>query len=197
MKKDTLWYVLAVILVIVLVVSGLSVPFSLTRSGGPTETATLVSTATPILPSPTPNPCSAGLIENEANRVHALMREFDDTAVLAQTTQLNQTTVSLVQDLQRIRRATEDLQVPPCTAKLKQAAIDYMNAMINLFANALNFYFTYGPNADQRALDSITGPLIQEAAARLQLYGAEYNRIMGFTPLPSPTPFPPTETPQP
>ena len=185
MKKNAVLVIIIIILSLILVLSLVLGAGGIPKAVSPTETV-FVPTNT-ALPTFTPDPCAPENIQAQVARVHLLMREFDDTSLLAQTTLLQSSTVGLVQDLQRIKRIAEDQVVPSCLADLKQYELVYMNSMIELFTTALAFLNAYGPNGDQKALDSLTGPLVQKALYNLQQYGNEYARLQGFTPMPLPT----------
>lgn len=182
MKKNAALIVVTIVLSLVLVLSLVSCGAVIPGKISPT--ATFIIPTNTSLPTSTPDPCSPENVPVQVARVHLLMREFDDTSLLAQTTLLQASTVGLVQDLQRIKRVAEDQVVPSCIADLKQYELIYMNSMIELFTNALAFLNAYGPNGDQKALDSVTGPLVQKALYNLQQYGNEYSRLLGFTPVP-------------
>lgn len=197
MKKNAALIVIIIILSLILVLSlvfGAGGIPNVPKAASPTTTI-FVPTNTASLTF-TPDPCAPENISAQVARVHLLMREFDDTSLLAQTTLLQSSTVGLVQDLQRIKRVAEDQVVPSCLADLKQYELVYMNSMIELFTTALAFLNAYGPNGDQKALDSITGPLVEKALFNLQQYGNEYARLQGFTPMPIST-LPPNGTPSP
>ena len=182
MKKNAFLIVIIIILSLILVLSLVLGVGGIPKAISPTVTV-FIPTNT-ALPTFTPDPCSPENVSAQVARVHLLMREFDDTSLLAQTTLLQASTVGLVQDLQRIKRIAEDQVVPACIADLKQYELVYMNSMIELFTTALAFLNAYGPNGDQKALDSLTGPLVQQALFNLQQYGNEYARLQGFTPVP-------------
>ena len=197
MKKNAFLIVIVVVLSLILVLSLVFGVGGIPRTASPTATIFVPTNTVVVLPTSTPDPCAPENIPAQVARVHLLMREFDDTSLLAQTTLLQSSTVGLVQDLQRIKRVAEDQVVPSCIADLKQYELVYMNSMIELFTTALAFLNAYGPNGDQKALDSLTGPLVQQALYNLQQYGNEYARLQGFTPVPSPTLSPTDGTPAP
>jgi hypothetical protein len=80
--------------------------------------------------SSTPDPCSAGQIEDEVQKVHSHMREFDDASILASKLPRDQLTDS-VAELQKIRREAEDQQVPACLTDLRKYQVEHMNSVIN------------------------------------------------------------------
>lgn len=199
MKKNAFLIVIIIILSLILVLSLVFGAAGIPQTTSPTATIFNPTNTAAALPTFTPDPCAPENISAQVARVHLLMREFDDTSLLAQTTLLQASTVGLVQDLQRVKRIAEDQVVPSCIADLKQYELVYMNSMIELFTTALAFLNAYGPNGDQKALDSLTGPLVTKAVYNLQQYGNEYARLQGFTPVPvstlSPngTPLPPAQ----
>ncbi len=184
MKKNAFLIVIIIILSLILVLSLVFGAAGIPKSVSPTATVFIPTNTATVLPTFTPDPCSPENIPAQVARVHLLMREFDDTSLLAQTTLLQASTVGLVQDLQKTKRIAEDQVVPSCIADLKQYELVYMNSMIELFTTALAFLNAYGPNGDQKALDSLTGPLVTQALYNLQQYGNEYARLQGFTPMP-------------
>jgi hypothetical protein len=184
MKKNFTWALVVVILSLILVFTLVFNPSSAPPVPTPTETV-LVPTNTES-PTLTPDPCSPENLSTYTTRVHLLTREFDDTSVLAQTTLL-QDVVPLVQDLQRIRRNSEDLEIPSCLDDLKEFQLAHMNTMIDVFTTALSFYNAFGPGGDQKALDQVTMPMLEQARWYLEQYVIEYSRLLGNTPFPTPT----------
>jgi hypothetical protein len=188
-------------LIIVIIVLSLILVLSLVFGAGgiprntvsPTDTEAVIIPTNTGAPTSTPDSCAPENIKVQVDRVHLLMREFDDTSLLVQTTLLQASTVPLVQDLQKIKRSAEDQVVPSCLEDLKEYELTYMNSMLELFTTALAFLNAYGPNGDQNALDSLTGPLVVQATYNLQQYANEYSRLLGLTPVPVNT-LPPNAT---
>ncbi len=137
MKKNAFLIVVIIVLSLILVLSLFWGAGGIPKTASPT--ATIFVPTNTALPTFTPDPCSPENIPAQVARVHLLMREFDDTSLLAQTTLLQASTVGLVQDLQRVKRTAEDQVVPSCIADLKRYELIYMNSMIELFTNALGF----------------------------------------------------------
>lgn len=183
MKKNPTLIVIIIFLSLALV---LSVVYGATgipkAASSPTVTVVIPTNTSP--PTTTPDVCSPENIKVQVERVHLLMREFDDTSLLVQTTLLQASTVSLVQDLQKIKRTAEDQQVPACLNDLKEYELAFMNSMLETFTAALAFLNAYGPNGDQAALDALIQPLVTQALVHLQQYGNEYARLLGLTPVP-------------
>ncbi|MBC7878354.1 MAG: hypothetical protein H7Y59_14380 [Anaerolineales bacterium] len=197
MKKNPTLIVIIIFLSLALVLSVVYGATGIPKAAASPTVTVVISTNT-SLPTPTPDVCSPENIEDQVKQVHLLMREFDDTSLLIQTTLLQSSTVSLVQDLQKIKRTAEDQDVPACLNDLKEYELAFMNSMIEAFTTALSFLNAYGPNGDQTALDSLTQPLVTQASFHLQQYGNEYARLLGLTPVPISTLSPEgTSTPSP
>ncbi|MFZ5821082.1 MAG: hypothetical protein ACOYYJ_14395 [Chloroflexota bacterium] len=85
-------------------------------------------TAIPAATS-TPDRCSPENLFAEAETIHALMREFDDYAILASNTPQAQL-VHVIPELQRVRRAAEDVSPPGCLRNLHRLQLLHMNTVI-------------------------------------------------------------------
>ena len=81
---------------------------------------------------PTPDPCAPENISGEVEKMHKIMREFDDETVLAQYTPREQLNPN-ISNLQRIRREAEDQPVPSCLVTLKGHQLAHMNTVIKTF----------------------------------------------------------------
>jgi len=104
----------------------------------PIKTLTSAPTTAPVSTvTPTPDPCAPENMPIEIEKIHKLMREFDDTALLASNTPLEQLNPTIA-NLQRIRREAEDLQVPTCLLTLKQYQLAHMNTVINTMLGFLS-----------------------------------------------------------
>jgi len=88
----------------------------------PTETFTPQATITP-------DPCLEANLPAEVAKVHKFMREFDDYAQLASNTPQDQL-VTVIPELQRVLRDTEDLVVPSCLTNLKEIQISHMQVVV-------------------------------------------------------------------
>ena len=104
-----------------------------------TQTTNTAKATEPVLLTATftPDPCAPENISTEIEKVHRLMREFDDAALLASNTPLEQLNPT-ISDLQRIRRDVEDLRVPACLTTLKQYQLAHMNTVINTMLGFLS-----------------------------------------------------------
>lgn len=80
-------------------------------------------------PSATPNPCAQENIGAEIQKIHRLVREFDDAAILSSCLTRDQLKPT-IENLQRIRRDAEDLPVPSCLKPLRELQVTHMNAFI-------------------------------------------------------------------
>ena len=148
------------------------------------EPTTTVKTSTPVIAT-TPDLCAAGQIEEEINKVHSHMREFDDAALLASFVARDLLSSSIA-ELQRIRRGAEDEQIPPCLTTLKAYQIQHMNTVINTL-------IAFMGGGDRQVFD-------QGIAVARELhdqYTLELARLLGLTVVPatiaitqSPTPSP-------
>src|SRR5258706_1067516 len=139
----------------------------------PAQQATAIRSATS-----TADPCSSGALPGEVDKVHKLLREFDDASLLATNTPLTQLP-PVISDMQRIRRAAEDQIVPPCLATLKQLLLKHMNTVINTLVAFLG-------GADQTTLNQGA----ELARQQHNDYALEYARLLGLTVV-----VPPTSTP--
>ncbi len=115
--------------------------------------------------------------------VNDLMREFEDASQLAS----NLTTPQLpevISNLQRIRRAAEDVPIPPCLGTLKTHQLNHMNLMIQTL-------LAFVGGADREALNSGLGRARQER----DLYSLEIVRLLGIPLVPITTTPPATSIP--
>ena len=130
--------------------------------------------ATPTITS-TPDPCAPENITAEIEKVHKLMREFDDASLLASNTPLDQLNPSIA-DLQRIRRVAEDQRAPACLAMLKQYQLAHMNTVINTLLGFLS-------GSDQEKLNQS----IALARQQHDQYTLELATLLGLTIVAPPT----------
>ena len=117
----------------------------------------------------TPDPCAPENIAREAEKVHKLMREFDDAALLASNTPLDQLNPTIA-NLQRIRRDAEDLPTPICLATLKQYQLAHMNTVINTMLGFLS-----GANPE------LLNQSIAQARQQHDQYTLELANLLGMT----------------
>jgi hypothetical protein len=143
--------------------------------------------STAVDPTATVDVCSSPQVEEEVQKVHRHMREFDDASVLASNMPREELSASIA-DLQRIRREAENEQIPNCLIALKTSQIEHMNTVI---ATLLGFI----GGADPAALE------LSIVAAREQhdKYTLELARLLGLTVVAATVPviITPTETPTP
>ena len=152
-------------------------------------TATETETATQTITS-TPDPCAPGYINEEVNKVHNHMREFDDASLLAANMPRDQVS-NAIPDLQRIRRESEDQPIPVCLANLKTFQIAHMNSVINTLIAFMN-------GSDQQSIDQG----ISIARQQHDQYSVELASVLGLTVVPATIPptiegTPPADTPTP
>jgi hypothetical protein len=153
-----------------------------------------------VLPtvSTTPDPCSTEQIEEEVQKVHSHMREFDDASTLASSLPREQVSASIA-DLQRIRREAEDEKIPGCLTDLKKYQVEHMNSVINTL-------LAFMRANDVQAIDCVNIESNNEvvicqniALARQQhdQYVLELARLLGLTIVPATVAPTPSETPTP
>jgi hypothetical protein len=141
-------------------------------------------TAVPTLTN-TPDPCAAGNLEAEVQKVHSYMREFDDASALAASRTRNELPDAIA-DLQRIRREAEDQVTPYCLGQLKTYQISHMNTVINTL-------IAFMGGSDQQVVNQG----IDLARQQHDQYTLELARLLGITVEPATVVPLPTETPTP
>jgi len=149
----------------------------------PVETPTLAATLTP-------DPCSAENLPAEVDRLHKHMREFDDYAALASNTPQAQL-VTVIPEMQRVLRETEDQVVPACLADLKKLQMDHMKIVVQTLLAFISSSDTSVVNAG-----------ITQARELHAQYDIEMARLLGvtltvITPVVPTQPIQPTATPTP
>lgn len=127
---------------------------------------------TTAAPSATPDPCAPENLAASVKKVHDIQREFDDASALSESLPREQLP-EMITDMQRMRRAAEDLETPPCLANLKTHQLNYMNLVINTL-------IAFVGGADQAVLRD--GVL--QARAEYDLYKAERAALLGITLVP-------------
>lgn len=127
-----------------------------------------------------PDPCSPQNLPATVDGINDLTREFDEASQQVSTS--SQPLPEVVSDLQRIRRAAEDLPIPPCLVTLKTHQLNYMNLAIQALIGFLG-------NPDPETLKSG----LESAQQEHSLYSLEMVRLLGITLAPvteSPAPAP-------
>ncbi|MEX1247224.1 MAG: hypothetical protein WEA61_01975, partial [Anaerolineales bacterium] len=126
-------------------------------------------------------PESASCLPDNLPAAYALLnsrlREFDDAATLAINVPREQV-VTRVEDMQRIRRQTEELDVPNCLVLLRASMLAYMNRVVELL---VGFAGGVSPALVLQGLES-SEPLRDAMEA-------EMATLTGATVTPFPTPF--------
>jgi len=131
----------------------------------------------------TPDPCTSANLPATVQDINGLMREFDDASQLAANLPVQQLP-DVISNMQRIRRAAEDLQVPACLSTLKDHQLNHMNIMIQTLLG-----FVGGANQE-----TLTNGLAK-ARQEHDLYSLEIIRLLGLTITPiTTTPPPPDQT---
>ena len=135
------------------------------------------------LATATPDPCSSENLPATVQKINDLMREFDDASQLAANLPAQQL-AEVISNMQRIRRAAEDLQIPSCLTTLKSHQLNHMNVMIQTL-----LAFVGGANQE-----TLTNGLAN-ARQEHELYSIELVRLLGITLAPvTGTPPPISET---
>jgi hypothetical protein len=184
-KRLFLLFTLSLIATFIISACGSSEPRP-TRTPKPTKTTQATKPAVPLATA-TPDPCAPENIPAEVEKVHKLMREFDDASLLASNTPIDQLNPSIA-DLQRIRRDAEDQSVPSCLTTLKQYQLAHMNTVIN----TMLFMLSYQGSDDE------TETLNQGIALARQQhdqYVLELANVLGLTVVAAPTAAPTQGTP--
>lgn len=127
-------------------------------------------------PAATPDLCSPEYLPAVIQGVHSMMRAFDDASALASNAP-RENLQPAISELQRLRRQSEDLQVPACLSALKQAQLAHMNTVIQTLMAFLG-------GADQTAVNQG----IALARQQHDQYIIEMAHVLGMTvvaPLPA------------
>lgn len=133
-----------------------------TTSGAPTATIAL-----------TPDPCTGFALGESVKPINDLQREFDDTSALAANLPREQLGDAII-NLQRIRRAAEDVSPPACLNTLKAHQLKHMNAVIDTL-------IAFVGGADTATLNSG----MEQARESHDLYALELARLLGATLVPN------------
>lgn len=187
MKKQSR-FLLTLLLIATTIVSACSSPEQATIP--PTQIATTVKAteAPPPTVTPEPDPCAPENIPSEVEKVHRLMREFDDASLLASNTPIEQLNPSIA-ELQRIRRNSEDQPIPSCMATLKQYQLAHMNTVINTMIYMLGYKGT-------KEETELLNQGIALARQQHDQYTLELANLLGLTVVAAPTSAPVDGTPQ-
>ena len=130
----------------------------------PTESEAFLDTETPGN-----DPCSSANLPTTVQEINILMREFDDAAQLAPNTPVQQLP-DIISNLQRIRRAAEDTQIPVCLGTLKTHQLNHMNLTIQTLID-----FVGGASQDELNAG------LEKARQEHDLYSLEIVRLLGIT----------------
>jgi len=140
------------------------------------------------VPTITADPCSSDHLPATIQEFNDLTREFDDAVQLASNLPVQQLP-EIISNMQRIRRAAEDLDAPTCVTALKTHQLNYMNGMIQTL-------LAFVGGADGGSINNGLALARQEH----ELYSLEVVQLLGITLVPE-TAIPPslgmTETPAP
>ena len=180
MKKQ-LFFLLTLALIATLIISACG-----SSEQAPTKTPKPPKTSTATITT-TPDPCAPENIQAEVEKVHKLMREFDDASLLAPDIP-REMLYPVISDLQRVRRDVEDLQVPSCLVTLQQYQLAHMNTVINVMVYLLRT----GPDANPEVVNQS----IAQAKQQHDQYVLELANVLGLTVVAAPTAAPAQETPE-
>lgn len=137
----------------------------------PTPTYTVEATVTL-----TPDPCLGFALGESVKPINDLQREFDDASALAANLPREQLS-DVITNLQRIRRAAEDINPPTCLTVLKSYQIIHMNAVIDTL-------LAFVGGADNATLNAG----MAKAQESHDQYTLELARLLGATVSPTSTP---------
>ena len=118
---------------------------------------------------PTQDPCSSENLPTTVQEINDLMREFDDASAVASNIPVQQLP-DIISNLQRIRRAAEDVQGPPCLGTLRTHQLNHMNLTIQTL-------IAFVGGANQETLKNGLDMARQEH----DLYSLEIVRLLGIT----------------
>lgn len=135
-------------------------------SGQPAATQTETLSTTTLLVD---DPCAAHNLPTTVQPLNNLTREFDEASQVAPSLSAQQLP-EVISNLQRIRRAAEDVKIPACLETLKTHQLNYMNLMIQSL-------LAFVGGADQAALADGLAKARQEQ----NLYSLEIVRLLGIT----------------
>src|SRR5215208_6515862 len=173
MNKNVLYVLVSIIISAIIIAGCGSNP-----PPAPAETPTQeeVAPSPTVSVSTTADPCSTPLVEDEVQKVHKHMREFDDASILASNMPREQLSDPIA-DLQRIRREAEDESIPDCLTTLKTYQVDHMNSVINTLV-------AFVGGTDQQTLEQGIGTARQQH----DQYTLELARLLGLTVVPATVP---------
>lgn len=126
-------------------------------------------------PTPTPEPCEI----QAAAYIPALENYFDDwddAFTIANGTPRSQLSQAIA-DLQAIKRGVDDLEHPPCTEKVHQLFIDYMDKTIAGFLSFLS-----------QDSDFVVNTLFEDASELLDSFITELAKLKAGYATPTSTP---------
>jgi hypothetical protein len=173
MNRNHLLFLIVFVLTVFIASCEKSAPLvSTTATGQPEIPTDQVDPA----PSITPDICSTGQVDVEVQKVHSHMREFDDASILASNLPQEQLSESIA-NLQRIRRESEDEQIPNCLTDLKSYQLDHMNSVIDTLVAFIG-------GTDTESLERG----ISIAREQHDQYTLELARLLGLTVVPATVP---------
>jgi len=121
------------------------------------------ATPTPVklTPTPTPDPCAPENLKQDLQILVDQINIYRDTAMVAGIADQTMMVIPIL-ELQANSRAVENLEVPECQKKIKDAAIEYMIASINVYSAFSTAKTDEEIESVREALDSIEASLWQQ-----------------------------------
>ena len=154
-------------------------------------TATARDTGTQAA-SPTPDPCDPASTQTIALEFNSIAREFDDYQAIVQNIPV-QDLADPIAELQKIRRSSEDYQVPICLATLKDLQLSYMNTYIDAVLTLFSINTSLNDETlTQEQFDAVVASVNQQIAQAFQFHEQYLNEmasIMGVTRVPTEAPL--------
>lgn len=115
------------------------------------------------------DPCAAPNLPTTVQELVNLMSEFDNISQQVPGASTQQYP-SIISELQRVRRAAEDTQIPPCLGTLKTHQLNHMNLMIQTL-------IAFVGGTSQEELNAG----LENARKEHDLYSLEIVRLLGIT----------------
>ena len=151
------------ILTLIAVTAMLANACALIAPAEPTQTPEPAPTQTS-----TPDPCGPDNVMLEVEKVQALVNSFQDTAYIANNTDVN-LLIHPILRLQEMQKELRELEVPDCLVPLKNRSIEYTVSVVNYLLLFMNLQ-------DPAAVELTTA--IQNSEALWQTVLGEFNNVL-------------------
>ena len=119
-------------------------------------------------PTATPDPCGPDNVMLEVEKIQALVNSFQDTAYIANNTDVN-LLIHPILRLQEMQKELRELAVPDCLVPLKNRSIEYTVSVVNYLLLFMNLQ-------DPAAVELTTA--IQNSEALWQMVLGEFNNVL-------------------